>query len=402
PSPGQYDQNRQAWVAPVVDYHRISDDEVLGGELSFTSNVANVVRAADDRFDLDPGVPVDWRYVGTAGTAVRGTQEIAWQRRIIGPMGQVITPFAYLRGDAFFLSGQSAGAIGQGLTPDATAYRLTPAVGAEWSWPILVAVDGATHIIEPVAQIIARPNEMGSGTLPNNDAQSLVFDVSNLFDKDKFSGFDRVEGGTRANLGVRYYGTFASGASVEGTFGQSIQLAGINPFDPMVSDKVSNVGAGSGLESTLSDYVAGVSLDTGVGPRLSARGRFDPADLNINRAELQATTALGPITTSANYLYLRNDPNSGLNQPASVVRAAASVNFAENWRAFGTVTYDIAKSAVAADSFGIAFDNECLTLSIAYSETLVSDAPSKWLNFRLQLRTLGETSYSSNLSKLTN
>jgi LPS-assembly protein len=120
-------------------------------------------------------------------------------------------------------------------------------------------------------------------------------------------------------------------------------------------------------------------------------------------ARVGANTAeRGPITTSANYLYLRNDPNSGLNQPASVVRAAASVNFAENWRAFGTVTYDIAKSAVAADSFGIAFDNECLTLSIAYSETLVSDAPSKWLNFRLQLRTLGETSYSSNLSKLTN
>ena len=42
--------------------------------------------------------------------------------------------------------------------------------------------------------------------MPNEDAQSFVFDTTNLFDRDKFSGYDRIEGGTRANLGVRYTG----------------------------------------------------------------------------------------------------------------------------------------------------------------------------------------------------
>ena len=65
--------------------------------------------------------------------------------------------------------------------------------------------------IEPIAQIFARPDEEYAGGLPNEDAQSFVFDATSLFDRDKFSGFDRVEGGTRANVGLRYTGSFDNG-----------------------------------------------------------------------------------------------------------------------------------------------------------------------------------------------
>jgi LPS-assembly protein len=116
--PGLYDQARQAYVAPVIDYHKIADHDVLGGELSFTTNIANVVRAEDDPFDVLPG-PIEY-FHGTAGTTVRATKEIAWKRRMIGPMGQVITPFASLRGDAFYLTGQTADAMLAGLTPDSS------------------------------------------------------------------------------------------------------------------------------------------------------------------------------------------------------------------------------------------------------------------------------------------
>ncbi len=390
----QYNQNRQGVIAPVVDYHRVSDNEILGGEVSFTSNVANVVRGADDDFTAGGTF-----YHGTAGDTVRVTKAIDWQRRIIGPMGQVITPFASLRGDGFFMTGQSAAATTAGLDPNSTAFRFMPAVGVEWSLPILATDGSSTHIIEPMAQIIARPDEMGAGSLPNNDAQSLVFDVSNLFDRDKFSGFDRIEGGTRANLGVRYNGTFSNGASVDASFGQSIQLAGTNSF---ATDPVSNVGAYSGLESMFSDYVAGVGMDTGTGPRFTARGRFDDQNFDLNRAEVAATTAFGPMTASATYLYLRNNPSNSLLKPAQAIRGAGSVNLAENWRAFGTMTYDISGASIASDSFGLAFDNECLTLSVAYSETYASDQPTRYLNFRVALRTFGESSVTSNLTKLSN
>ena len=52
------------------------------------------------------------------------------------------------------------------------------------------------------------------GSLPNEDAQSLVFDDTSLFEWDKFSGFDRSEGGTRLNVGLQYRLMFNGGGSM--------------------------------------------------------------------------------------------------------------------------------------------------------------------------------------------
>ena len=289
-------------------------------------------------------------------------------------MGQVITPFAYLRGDAYFLNGQTTAAMAGGLTSDSSAYRFMPAVGVDWSLPVLVQTAHVTNIIEPRAQLIVRPDEMNAGVLPNNDAQSLVFDVSNLFDHDKFSGYDRVEGGTRLNLGVHYNGSFDSGASLDATVGQSFHLAGTNPYATTdlagVGGTVAGLSSGlSGLESDRSDYVAGATLNSGLGPSISANGRFDNASFAVNRAEVEATAALGPVSASAAYLYLRNNPYSSTLASASVVRGAGSINLTDNWRTFGSVIYDINGNTVAGDGLGLAFDNDCLTFSVAYNET---------------------------------
>ncbi len=395
--PQRYAQGRQAIVVPEIDSKKYLDVPVLGGEVSFTSNLTSLTRAEDNSFQYSaPGTNPVFTH-GTAGTFVRVTKQVDWQRRFIGPMGQVIVPFASLRGDAFFLNGQSTSATA-GVTSDSTVFRFMPTVGVDWSLPILATTPGATHIIEPRAQLIVRPDEMSAGVLPNNDAQSLVFDVSSLFDRNKFSGYDRVEGGTRLNVGVHYNGSFSSGASVDATFGESFQLAGTNPY--ATQDLAGVGGPLSGLETTASDYVAGATIDTGLGPRIIASGRFDNADFSINRGEVQATAALGPVSASAAYLYVRNNPYSDTLSSASVIRGAASLNLSDNWRAFGTAVYDISNTSLVGDSVGLAFDNECATFAVAYSQTLDADLKqSSWLNFRLELRTLGNSSLQTNLVK---
>jgi LPS-assembly protein len=370
-----------------------------GGELKLTTNVTTLVRAEDDPFLVGP----DTYYAGTAGTTLRATQAIEWQRQVIGPGGQVVTPFASLRGDAFYLSGQSAAAIGDGLTSGSTAFRAMPAAGVEWSLPVLFRSAAATQIVEPMAQFIVRPNEMAYGVLPNNDAQSLVFEEASLFDRDKFSGFDRNEGGGRLNVGVHYNGTFANGASIDGTFGQSFQVFGANPYAGPDYD-LADVGRSSGLETRRSDYVGAVTFDSGVGPRIAARGRFDEATLTVMRAEVEATAALGPVTASATYFYAKENPNNDVNPgPASVVHGAASLNLSTNWRAFGSFAYDLGSAAIASNSVGVAFDNQCITMSIAYSETrenYTDLVPDRWINFRVELRTLGEGAINANLNTI--
>jgi len=83
--------------------------------------------------------------------------------------------------------------------------------GLEASYPVLVTTASSSHVIEPIAQVFIRPDEQLAGGIPNEDAQSFVFDATSLFQRDKFSGFDRTEGGMRANVGVRYSGSFDNG-----------------------------------------------------------------------------------------------------------------------------------------------------------------------------------------------
>ena len=88
-----------------------------------------------------------------------------------------------------------------------------PAVGLEYRYPFINIQPWGTTTIEPIAQVIIRPNETYAGKLPNEDAQSLVFDASNLFSVDKFSGYDRIEGGGRANVGVQATTQFDAAAA---------------------------------------------------------------------------------------------------------------------------------------------------------------------------------------------
>jgi LPS-assembly protein len=147
-----------------------------------------------------------------------------------------------------------------------------------------------------------------------------------------------------------------------------------------------------------------VSFNSGVGPRLDFRGRFDETDFEIQRGEVEASNAIGPLTASATYLFLRdyvNDPDA--ETPISVVRGAASLSFHENWRLFGAVAYDVKNGLIASDSLGVAFDNSCVTFSVAYSETRedYSDiVASRQVNVLLQLRTLGDLQYRSDITGL--
>ena len=68
---------------------------------------------------------------------------------------------------------------------------------------------------------------------PDEDARSLIFDDTLLFDIDKFSGYDRLETGTRANVGMQYTLQSSSGLYARAVFGQSFHLAGENAYvDP--------------------------------------------------------------------------------------------------------------------------------------------------------------------------
>ncbi|MDJ0930831.1 LPS-assembly protein LptD [Breoghania sp.] len=386
-------QDKQPIVHPVVDYNYIWADPVVGGELSFAGNLTSLTRNETDAFSY-AGVN---RFCGVEGTFTRMSFKAQWRRTLIDPYGQMFTPFAYMRADRYSL--QSADKNMSALTDEAFVARAISAVGLEYRYPFLLTVGSTSHVIEPIAQIIVRPSEQRIGELPNDDAQSLVFDDTNLFQWDKFSGYDRTEGGTLANIGFQYKGQFRGFGSVNALFGQSFHLAGTNSYS---TEDVLATGANSGLDSSDSDYVSRIYFDTNIGMRFGARARFDNDDFSVHRAEIQASGPRGPVTASLAYVFLGAKPAQGIDDDREEILGAGSLRLLTNWRVFGSVRYDLRNSTTVRDVLGFGYDDEGFSASLAYAEERSrndGDPVDKKIYLRIGLRTLGDTQLSTDADR---
>ena len=139
--------------------------------------------------------------------------------------------------------------------------------GLEYQYPFALTNAWGSQTITPIAQFIVRPSEVMPRIQPNEDAQSLVFDDTNLFAWNKFSGYDRVEGGTRLNYGLQYTANFANGGHANVVAGESIQVAGQNSYTLF---DMANTGMDSGLDRKFSNFVAGEMIQPTVGADLAS------------------------------------------------------------------------------------------------------------------------------------
>ncbi|MDH3194733.1 MAG: LPS-assembly protein LptD [Hyphomicrobiales bacterium] len=390
------DQSEQAIVHPILDHSYIFGQPVFGGELQIQSNVTSLTRA---EHDLRTTPAVNY-YTGVAGTFTRASTDISWQRTLVGMGGQMFTPFAYLKADVSWLTPELAlPGDPHGLIKNEALGRAMPAVGLEYRWPFLATGGPATQTFGPIAQIIVRPDETHIGALPNEDAQSLIFDDSILFSRDKFSGYDRLEGGTRANAGFTYQARFSNGATFNALFGQSYHLTGVNSF---AQSDVSLSGVGSGLESDTSDLVGGIVFNNGHGFSVVARGRFDDGNLDLNRGEITANAVYGRSNASIGIVHERKQPTLGISDDRQEVSGRAVVALNDNWAVSGSLVYDMENKSQVKHTIGLAFDNECFNLSATYSstrDTYDDLVENKQFFVRFNLRTIGDSNLSYKLEE---
>ncbi len=399
--------DEQPWLLPSFDYSYTPDQPVFGGELNFDMNAQVIHRSALDYFPDVPSVR------GVEGNDGRLTAEAEWQKSLITDAGLVITPMFDVRGDAIGsdLTPASLAAInnmagslnGLAYSPEGDVYngvvsdlanfyqRFMATAGLEMRWPLLFSLPDGSHVLEPVAQVFARPNAAYQGKLgiPNEDAQSFVFDATTLFERDKFSGFDRIEGGTRANLGMRYSGSFASGWTTNALFGQSYQLGGENPF---AEPDLVNAGAFSGLETDVSDYVALAGFATPHGLSASVSGRFDEQTFEARRTELRGAYSNPIWSLSGRYAFIQAQPLYGFPDDRREMTVGGSTQVRKNWRLFGSGTYDLEADTLVQDSAGFSYSDECFTYSMTFSQSRDRDTrdTTQSIGFNVSFRTLGD------------
>lgn len=384
-------EKQQAIVYPSLDYHYVAPQPLAGGELSADVNLTNISRTHDDFYTVD-GFD---RFRGLKGQTSRLTTELQWKRTYVTPTGLVITPLLAARGDAFALNMDDPTGYAGNYSDGNSATRSMFTAGLEMRYPILMTTDNSTHILEPIAQIYARPDEQLAGRLPNEDAQSFVFDATSLFDRDKFSGYDRVEGGTRANLGVQYTGTFDSGYKLHGIFGQSYQIAGQNSF---ATDDLVNVGAESGLETTRSDYVGLGGIETPFGVSVTGSYRLDEKNFEFRRGDLTTAYENDTFSTQMTFTHLSAQPEYGFAADNDELQTSSKIKFKDYWSIFGGIAWDLNNDVISRRTLGLSYDDECTIFTIAYTDSRDSDdeTASDWtIGARLTFRTLGDIKIGS-------
>jgi LPS-assembly protein len=393
-------------IHPVLDYSNVLGQQVLGGEFSYKFNLTSLSRQQAE-FDAtnqnaqasgactaptaDTAVPANCLLRSIPGDYSRASVETDWRRTIVTDNGQMITPFFQLRADLASVDVDNQPGVSNFITPgESNLARAMPAVGAEYRYPFVDVQPWGTQTIEPIAQLILRPNEADIGKFPNEDAQSLVFDDTNLFSIDKYSGYDRVEGGSRVNAGIQYTAQVNQAGSLNALFGQSYELFGQNSFE--VPD-ITNTGLESGLDKPISDYVGRVTYQPNSVYSFTARGRFDEATFTPERLEFESRANFDRWTLQVLYGDYAAQPLLGLLNRREGILAGASVKLTENWIVLGSARYDIANDLFDQTRLGLGYVDDCFMLSLnwltGYTYTTTTPVRNSTVMIQFSLRTLG-------------
>lgn len=388
-------------VHPVIDWNYIVGQSILGGELSWDVNTLSLTRS---------GEAIDAGNLNSSHNRVSAI--VNWRRKLMDQIGITYTPFANLRGDAFILDDIVNASTVE--SDSQTEFRGTAAAGVLASYPWISHSRDASHVLEPIGQVIFRTSSDVDSVIPNEDARSVVFDDTNLFEIDKFSGYDRVETGSRANVGVQYTFQLNSGGYARLLAGQSFKLSGDNQFadtgqvvtntDPL--DTEPGITQANGLETDRSDYVLGMYLSPSRIFTFAGQGRFDETDLSIARADVFSRAAYGPIFASATYSYISDelveanalsflvDDSDEAGDQHELI-ANVGLKLTQNWEIAAGVRWDIDRNFRLADSFEVKYSDECFVLSVAYTSSYVDEAApdierDQTVSLRFSLKHLGE------------
>lgn len=405
-------------IHPVIDYNNVLNRNIFGGEISYRGNFTSLTRGSAAFEAISPlalatgaclpsspdptvKIPANCLLRGVAGTYTRLSGEVTWRRSYTDTAGQIWTPFASLRGDLVDASIKSDPGTTNFLPSGGTQVaRVIPTIGLEYRYPFINVQPWGTTTVTPIAQVIVRPNESYIGRLPNEDAQSLVFDDSNLFSVNKFSGWDRAEGGGRANVGVQATTQFDRGGSINMLFGQSYSLFGRNSF---ATADITNTGINSGLETSRSDYVARLQYQPNRIFTFTTRARFDERNGDIRRFEAQAAASFDRWSVTAIYGNYDRQPELGFLNRREGVLASASFKINSNWLVSGSFRYDLNTNKINQYIIGAGYIDDCFVLGVNYITDYAynigtSIRTDHRVTLQIGLRTIGASTLSQSTS----
>lgn len=380
-------QNQLPYVLPHAEYDYFGEPDVMGGRVSFNADSFNILR---DR--------------GTSTQRV--ASRLGWDRIATGPLGDRWQ---------FTLSGEAAAYHANfldelpnyaGLRTASTGQGFAQAA-VKLNWPFLRNdADGGAQLIEPIVQAIMAPQAGNSADLrvPNEDSLDYEFTDSTLFSLNRFSGYDRHDGGARLNFALHGAWYFPGGESLDA-------LAGASLRQHIQSDLYPQFQPWNGFdrESHLSDLVGRVSLTPNRFVDFTLRGRFDHKNGTINFGE--AVSSFGPsyLRGSVGYIYSRTNPfnlytidfrgtgdtpdlPSNFFHERNEISAAAVTRWGR-YSLGGDIQSDLASGQLVGYNIDAKYEDECFIFDLSARRRYTSinfDRGSTTILFTITFKTLGQ------------
>lgn len=354
-------------VVPLMEYSHVGEAGRYGGRTKLDSSLLSLYRIDGTdtrRLSVRPG----------------------WELPYTAPAGDVYTLSASLNGDFY-----EASQVNRGLnkTPySGFSGRVVPEAKLDWRYPFAKHGGSVAQVIEPIATFIVSPNGGNDPKIPNEDSIAFEFDDTNLFSANRFTGIDRVEGGSRVHYGLKWglYGN--AGGSTSLLVGQS--------YRPRTDD---TFGPGTGLEDHFSDIVGKLHVSPGKNIDLLYRTRLNKDNFGAERNEFLTTVGAPALRVTANYTLFNRTPDTRFPTREQLSLSVAS-QLTRYWRVQAGGTRDLAENEMRSIGTGLTYEDECLIFTTTAARSFFSDRdlrPNDTILFRVMFKTLGEFQSSAKL-----
>ena len=302
-------------------------------------------------------------------------------------------------GPASVFAGSNGGLVG---TPGQSSVgRVSGTAGVNLSWPFIKPIGSASVVLEPLAQLDVSPVYRVNPNIPNEDSAAFEYDETNLFQINRFSGFDLVEGGQRLNVGGRSTVNWGTGQNASLLVGRTFRAQDDPQFTAL-----------SGLEQTSSDWIVAATLQPAAGLSIFSRSRLNKDSYALEREEAGVGYFSQRLAFSVRY-DLNESGQSQVVQGQTVTNVVGALPatigqtiigrtedisangyyfFTPHWGVSAIVSRDLRLNDSPIQQVGLIYDNECVRVDVLYTrdETYSNViGTSSSLTFRISLSTLG-------------
>lgn len=287
---------------------------------------------------------------------------------VISDTGFVVDTKTYMRADGYSVdTGKNSFST---MNPDTTysTGRVQPVVSSKISYPLARSGQTLTQVLEPIVMVVSSPNQRNKEKIPNIDSLDLDFDDTNLFSENRFTGYDRVETGTRANYGIQYSVYGSKNRSMSFLFGQSYRFSG----DELVDDIL-------GFESNYSDYVGRWQANYDI-LTFVYRFRLDEKSWEPIKNEVTVSGGWAPLRLGVDYVQLKSKTKLReyrYYRDREEVLFFGSSQLSKNWSLSGYYRYNLEKTSTQkgpVETGAIAqYDNDCTAIALDISKSFTHD-----------------------------